>query len=270
MTKEKEPHAALSCFQAGLKPGRFVANLLASAVAGNFGFGEPRRFRLGIIVEIALTIAALAAEMTRYKRPAREAAINLYNPSPLAWEGNPMTESESRLFAVLRDRCYQKGSFTLSSGDKSDYYFDIKMIEMSSEGVALIGKVIYERTQALEVNAIGGLEIGAVPLTAAAVYEYHCQRRLMEGFVVRQEAKKHGTKKLIEGKLVSGSKVVIVDDVVTRGTSVLAAIQAVRKWECQPVLVLVLVDRLQGARKLIEEQGIRYEAVFTIGDFAKG
>jgi orotate phosphoribosyltransferase len=178
-----------------------------------------------------------------------------------------MTETEIALLPLIRERCYQKGDFTLSSGAKSGYYFDGKMVEMFSAGASLIGEIIFERTKDMDIAAIGGLEIGAVPLTTAAVCAYNRHGRVIEGFFVRQEAKTHGTKKIIEGRLPHGSKVVIVDDVVTTGTSILKAIAAVRRAECDPLLVLALVDRLQGAAELFQQEIIPYQAIFSIHDF---
>jgi orotate phosphoribosyltransferase len=178
-----------------------------------------------------------------------------------------MTDAEQQLLALLRERCYQEGDFTLSSGAKSDYYFDAKSLFLSSVGARLIGEVLYERTRDLDVQGIGGIEIGAVPLTTAAVYAYHAHNRTMEGFFVRNQAKRHGTKKIIEGHLRAGSKVAIVDDVATSGRSIMKAVEAVRKAECTPLLVTVLVDRLEGAGNLFAKAGIPFKPIFTIKDF---
>src|SRR5437588_13083690 len=98
-----------------------------------------------------------------------------------------MTETEQHLLALLRERCYQEGDFTLSSGAKSRYYFDAKSLFLSSIGAGLIGEVLYERTKDLDIQGIGGLELGAVPLATAAAYAYHTHGRTMEGFFVRNE-----------------------------------------------------------------------------------
>src|SRR5579862_9003025 len=112
-----------------------------------------------------------------------------------------MTAAENQLLNLLKERSFKRGSFKLASGGTSDYYIDIRMSAASSEGASLIGEVIYERTQDLGIYAIGGLEVGAVPLTAAAVITYHLHGKKMEGFWVRDAAKMHGTRKLIEGNL---------------------------------------------------------------------
>jgi orotate phosphoribosyltransferase len=182
-----------------------------------------------------------------------------------------MSEAEKHLLLLIKERAFRMAPagqpFRLASGGTSDYYIDGKMIEVHSRGAALIGEVIYERTQGLDCGAIGGLEVGAVPLTTAAVLSYQLHGREMEGFWVRDAVKRHGTEKLIEGNLKRGSRVVIVEDVVTRGSSVIKAAQAVRDIDCEVVLVLTLVDRLAGAEARFREQGIvNYLPVFTIRD----
>jgi orotate phosphoribosyltransferase len=182
-----------------------------------------------------------------------------------------MTAAETRLFQLLKDRSFKRGTFRLSSGAMSDYYIDGKMSEVFSEAAHLIGEVLYERTKDLKIDAIGGLEIGAVPLATAAVISYHLHGRPMEGFWVRDKVKSHGTQKAVEGNLKPGAHVVVVDDVITTGGSVLKAAREVRDMGCEVVLALALVDRLQGAEKLFKAEGItNYDSVFTIRDFGVG
>jgi orotate phosphoribosyltransferase len=179
-----------------------------------------------------------------------------------------MTANEKRLLQLLQDRSFRRGRFRLASGATSDYYIDGKMVEAFSESAFLIGEVLYERTKDLAIDALGGLEIGAVPLTTAAVISYHLHGRKMEGFWVRDKAKLHGTQKTIEGNLPPGARVVLLDDVITTGGSCGKAITAVRERGCEVVLVLALVDRLQGADQFLKEAGISaYQALFTIRDF---
>lgn len=179
-----------------------------------------------------------------------------------------MTAAETQLLQLLTDRSFKRGTFRLASGDTSDYYIDGRTSAVFSEGAFLIGEVLYERTKDLHIDAIGGLEVGAVPLTSAAVISYHLHGQKMEGFWVRDEVKTHGTRKLIEGNLKPKSRVAIVDDVFTKGTSALKAVKAVRNLECEVVLVLAIVDRLQGAEQLFSAEGIgNYQSVFTIRDF---
>ena len=179
-----------------------------------------------------------------------------------------MTDAERQLLELLTARSFKRGTFTLVSGATSSYYIDGKMSEVFSQGAFLIGRVLYERTKDLPVDAIGGLEVGAVPLTAAAVIHYHLNGRTMEGFWVRDKAKAHGTRKLVEGGGVGpGSRVVVLDDVITTGGSSVKAVDAVREAGAEVVRVLALVDRLQGAAKTFAERGIEYQSVFTTRDF---
>lgn len=142
------------------------------------------------------------------------------------------------------------------------------MVQVFSASAHLIGEVLYDRTKDLSIDALGGLEIGAVPLTTAAVISYHGHGRTMEGFWVRDKAKGHGTRKVVEGNVKPGSRVVILDDVITTGGSSIKAIREVKDMGCEVVSVLALVDRLQGAAQLFKEEGIAaYQAIFTIRDF---
>lgn len=181
-----------------------------------------------------------------------------------------MTAAEEQLLRILKTRSFRTegGPFRLASGAMSDYYIDGKMSEVYSEAAHLIGEVLYERTKDLHFDAIGGLEVGAVPLTTAAVISYHLHGRKMEGFWVRDEAKTHGTRKLVEGNLQAGARVVIVDDVITRGGSSVKAIEAVRSKGCEVVLVAALVDRLAGAEEAFRSLGVAcFRPIFTLRDF---
>ena len=178
-----------------------------------------------------------------------------------------MTPNESQLLEILRDRSFKHGEFTLASGEVSDHYIDGKMSLVFSASAKLIGEILYERTVELGIDAIGGLEVGAVPMSTAAVIAYDEHGQEMEGFWVRDKVKGHGTKKRIEGGLRPGMKVAIVDDVFTKGGSAMKAVQAVREIGCEVVLVLGLVDRLAGARQLFEREGLNFQVVFDITEF---
>jgi orotate phosphoribosyltransferase len=179
-----------------------------------------------------------------------------------------MSTAEMQLLQLLKERSFKRGTFQLASGDTSDYYIDGRTTAVYSEAAHLIGNILYERTKDLDIDAIGGLEVGAVPLTTAAVIGYHLHGKKMEGFWVRDKEKTHGTRKLIEGNLKPGARVAIVDDVFTKGSSALKAAKAVKEVGCEVVLVLALVDRLKGAEELFQAEGIaNYQAVFTIRDF---
>ena len=178
-----------------------------------------------------------------------------------------MTETERQLLALLKQRSFREGVFRLASGATSNYYIDGRMSAVFSAGAYLIGKALYEHTKDLEFDALGGLEVGAVPLTAAAAVHYHLNGRALEGFWVRDKQKAHGTRKLVEGGVKAGDRVVVVDDVITSGMSSLKAVEAVQEIGCTVVRVLALVDRLQGAGRACRAAGVEFRAVFTIRDF---
>jgi orotate phosphoribosyltransferase len=178
-----------------------------------------------------------------------------------------MTDLEQQLLKLLVKRSFRRGNFKLASGDTSDYYIDGKMTQVCSQGAALLGEILYERTKDLQFDAIGGLEVGAVPLVTAAVIAYHLHDRELEGFWVRDEAKQHGTKKIIEGNVPPGGRVVILDDVVTRGESAAKAIRAVQKQQCEVIQVITIVDRRGGAGDVFRDLGVpEYRPIFTIDD----
>lgn len=178
-----------------------------------------------------------------------------------------MTQTETQLLELLKARSIAWGEFRLASGGFSNYYIDVKLTEVCSQGAHLIGEVLFERTKKLDIDALGGLEVGAVPLVTAAVIAYQLHGRSIEGFWVRDHVKSHGTRKLIEGKLGSGARVAIVDDVVTKGSSVVKSIKAVRDLGCTIAAVFTLVDRLEGAAELFREHEIEeYHPIFTIRD----
>ncbi len=179
-----------------------------------------------------------------------------------------MSDFENQLLALFKERSFRSGTFRLASGDTSSYYIDGKMTQVNSAGAYLIGQVLYERTKDLAIDAIGGLETGAIPLTTAAVVSYYWHGRPMEGFWVRDKVKEHGTQKPIEGNLRPGARVVLVDDVITRGSSLVKAAEEVKKIGCEVVQAIALVDRLAGATELFRKHGITdYRPVFTIRDF---
>jgi orotate phosphoribosyltransferase len=171
-----------------------------------------------------------------------------------------------RLLELLKRRALRFGQVTLASGQTIHFYIDCKMVLMYSETAALIGELLYEMTRELELDAIGGPEIGALPMATAAVVRYQQAGRTMEGFSVRKQVKQHGTQKLIEGKLEPGFRVVVVEDVMTQGTSALQAIDAILQAGARIEAVICLVDRLQGARERLEAKGLRFWPIFTLHD----
>jgi orotate phosphoribosyltransferase len=171
-----------------------------------------------------------------------------------------------RLLELFKTRAFSFGQFTLASGKESSYYINSKKALFHSEAVALLGDALWERTRDLNIQAIGGLEVGAIPMATAAVLRYYEEGRELEGFFVRKQAKGHGSQELLEGVLPAGARVAVVDDVLTTGGSVLQAITEVERVGGQVVTVICIVDRLEGARQLLAGKYL-YQPIFTIRDF---
>lgn len=175
--------------------------------------------------------------------------------------------SRTRLLNLFRERALLFGKFVLASGKESTYYINSKKALFHSECAALLGDALYETTKDLDIQAIGGLEVGALPLATAAVIRYHDAGRTLEGFFVRKQAKDHGSKELVEGvTLQPGWRVAIVDDVLTTGGSALEAVKAVEERGAVVAAVVCIVDRLQGARELFSPKYL-FLPLFTIRDF---
>ena len=158
-------------------------------------------------------------------------------------------------------------SFTLASGKTSPFFFDIRMVALDAEGAALIAQSILERLGDADVDAIGGIELGAVPIVSAVV-ALSWSGRPLSGLVVRKTAKERGTRKEIEGHVREGAKVVLVEDVTTTGGSVIQAARAVRAHGCTAARVITVVDRLEGAAENLAAEGLALESLYTREDFA--
>jgi orotate phosphoribosyltransferase len=176
------------------------------------------------------------------------------------------TQARGRLLELMKARAFSRGNFTLASGKQSNYYINSKKVIFHSEAVALLGELLWEATKHLNIQAMGGLEVGAIPMAAAAAMRYHQEGRALEGFFVRKQAKTHGSHERIEGVLQEGMRVAMVDDVLTTGGSVMSAIEEVEKRGTVIVAVICIVDRLEGARELLAPK-YAYAPIFTIRDF---
>ena len=176
-------------------------------------------------------------------------------------------EDKNSLLELIKEKAVFYRSVELSSGKKSGYYVDGKQVTLSANGVYLVARVILNLIRNDKVDAIGGPTIGADPILGAVICLSHLNRSPIQGFIVRKQPKKHGMQRYIEGPpLKKGSRVVIIDDVVTTGESVLRAIKAVKDIGCEVVRVIALVDRLEGARERLKEHGFKLTSIFTRED----
>jgi len=179
--------------------------------------------------------------------------------------GNP--EYRERLRTLISREAVRYGEVTLSKGGTSHYYIDCRMVTTHPEGAFLLGEIILDMlAEEPEVAAVGGPTLGADPIVGAVCYASHCRNRPLPGFIVRKATKAHGMQKMVEGHLPQGAKVVVVEDVLTTGGSVLEAIAEVERAGATVMRVIGIVDRLQGARERFEAAGYRFTPMFTLHD----
>ena len=175
-------------------------------------------------------------------------------------------ELRDRLLDLLCDRAYREGDFTLSSGQKSTYYINCKPVTLHPEGALALGRLLLGQVPT-GAAAVAGLTLGADPLVSAVSVVSALENRPISALIIRKEAKGHGTMAYIEGPaLEPGSSVVVLEDVVTTGGSALKAVDRLREAGYQVDRVVAIVDRLQGGAALYAQQGLAFEALFSIAD----
>lgn len=181
----------------------------------------------------------------------------------------------SRLLELLTQLSFQRRSVKLASGRTSNFYVDCKETALSAEGHLLIGRQLFAAIQAFEartklrVGGVGGLTLGADPIASAVSLTSALAGAPIPAFIVRKEAKGHGTEAWLEGtkNLAPGSTLVVVEDVITTGGSALKAVTRVREAGFQVPLCLALVDRQEGGREAIEQEGLEVHSLYTRRDF---
>jgi orotate phosphoribosyltransferase len=164
----------------------------------------------------------------------------------------------TRLIALLAERSARRGQFTLASGRQSTLYIDARLTTMSPDGLVLIGPFALDALQRSDwnVGAVGGLTLGADPVSYAIAYASALAGSPLRAFTVRKEAKAHGTGRLIEGPFLQGDRVAVIEDVITTGGSALRATEAIRHAGGIVAGVLALVDREEGGREALEAAGL--------------
>lgn len=172
-------------------------------------------------------------------------------------------DHRERLKALLQKKSYLKGDFVLSSGERSNVFFDVKMTSLDPEGAWLAADIILDMVKGHNIDAVGGIAVGACPIVSAICVRSFERGEPLPAFYVRKEEKKHGTQKKIEGlELPKGARVLIVDDVATKGGSMLDAINPVKQLGCVIAKTIVVVDREQGAKERLKAEGYDLEAIF--------
>jgi orotate phosphoribosyltransferase len=176
-----------------------------------------------------------------------------------------------QLKSIVRKHALQFGQFTLASGKQASYYLDCRTITLHPQGANLIAAgmldLIMSPCFGAVPDAVGGLAIGADPITASIVVHSGLRDQGLLGFMVRKEAKQHGTGKLVEGPVQPGMKCVIVEDVITSGGSALKAAQAAQEFGLNVIGVLGVIDRLEGGQAAFEAKGIPLLTLLTMRDF---
>ncbi|MDA7681034.1 orotate phosphoribosyltransferase [Verrucomicrobiales bacterium] len=189
----------------------------------------------------------------------------------------PHTDPITNLYKILKEKSFFTGDFTLASGKKSNYYIDCRLTTLDPEGACLVGAAIRKtvndkcKEMGISIDSIGGLTLGADPIAlSASMASYQAEDdKTIKPFVVRKAPKEHGKGKQIEGGFKEGDSVVALDDVITTGGSTLKAIEAIENEGGKVEFVLVLVDRQEGGKEIIEESGYKVFSLFTRDELFK-
>ncbi|MDX9713936.1 MAG: orotate phosphoribosyltransferase [Dissulfurispiraceae bacterium] len=178
-----------------------------------------------------------------------------------------MENHRERLISLIYEKAFRYSPepvFKLVSGRMSNYYFNCKAVTLDPEGMYHIGNIICDMLEGKDVNGIGGLTLGADPIANAAAYTSFLRKKPINAFVVRKNAKSHGTMQWIEGNVKSGDSVVVLDDVITTGKSTIEAINRIKEAGLEIFCVIALVDRQEGGYEAIREHLADDTPVFSV------
>src|SRR2546423_1461078 len=185
----------------------------------------------------------------------------------------PKHDYRAELFELIRTRSFGRGHIKLTSGRESDYYIDMRPTTVHPAGATCVGELICDELEGMPVDFVGGLEMGAVPIATSVVIASHRRGGAIQAFFVRKKPKDHGAKKLVEGlpngETLKGKNVVVLEDVTTTGGSALQADAALREEGANIVLVLTIVDRLEGAAETFAAEKLPFRALYTADEFLK-
>lgn len=178
--------------------------------------------------------------------------------------------ARAELRDLLRERSFRRGTFTLASGRRSDFFIDCKQTVLTARGHRLVGQVMFDALGALPpCEAVAGVALGGCPLASAVSLTSELNGRPLPALFVRKQTKDHGTRRLVEGDraLRPGMPVALLEDVITTGGSTLAAVESLRSAGAKLAGVVVLVDRREGGAAALDEAGLSWVSVFTRQDF---
>jgi orotate phosphoribosyltransferase len=176
-------------------------------------------------------------------------------------------QRRNQLFMLLRERAFKRGRVVLASGKESDYYFDMKPAMLDPDGAELMAELILKEIQGVTADAVGGLEMGAVPLIAPVAMKSPAHGRYLPGFFVRKAVKDHGTQKRVDGNDIAGKSVVILEDVTTTGGSAMDAVKVVQDAGAKVAMVISILDRGEGAAELYAKAGVPFKSLFKAEEF---
>ncbi|MFH1655206.1 MAG: orotate phosphoribosyltransferase [Candidatus Omnitrophota bacterium] len=188
----------------------------------------------------------------------------------LNMKDNKVKDLKEQLFSLIKNKAFFKEKIILSSGKQSDYYIDVRLVTLTSEGAYLCASIILDLVKYDDIQAIGGPTIGADPLVGAIAAIGHLNKKPVKTFIVRKRPKEHGKRRQIEGpQLTAGSKVILIDDVATTGDSLVDAVQALRQEKIEVIKAIVLVDRQEGATENLAKVNCPLVSIFKSSDFLK-
>jgi orotate phosphoribosyltransferase len=174
----------------------------------------------------------------------------------------------AELLSVIQALAVVHGEVILSSGQRANWYIDLRRVTLDGHAAPLVGRVMLELTADLDYDAVGGLTLGADPVATAMMHAAAAGGRDLDAFVVRKTEKAHGLQRRIEGPDVAGRRVLAVEDTSTTGNSVLTAVDALAEAGAEVVGVAVIVER--GARPRVTERGLPYRAAYELADLGLG
>jgi len=171
-----------------------------------------------------------------------------------------------RLLESGREKALKRGSFVRASGKTSEYYLDCRLVTLDPEGLHLLSRLIFEDLRGTDIAAVGGMTLGADPMAAGVAVVSHLESRPVRAFIVRKEAKGHGTQKRLEGASIDGIRVAVVEDVMTTGGSAKEAIVQAEAAGAKVARVYCLVDRREGGAEALRAAGYDVRPIFTVAE----